>query len=306
MIEHPFLQFDDEGRLQSDLSCIGCGYNLRALRRDGDCPECGAAIRLSLVNVSSNSAMPVFWHRDTAWINRLTRALGWWCLTVPIVAMLVWVAHWVYAQWYYSDKILLSTLVVLLMLSQLLLGLITWLVTSMPQGEAHTLPRTWHRRCQICRCMILLRSGIWLWLYVKGATESDAFYSFVDNYYRDLFSGYILIDTLFLIFIAEWCVQWTYLLFLAPLSQRLTSGGSSLWHLSKTFGLIVLVFLIAWCLTGGVIWGDLYPEGVTLQYEIAAAAQAMSVLLGIIWLAWIYALTWMLWRTLRRFKIVST
>jgi hypothetical protein len=31
-----------------DLPCIRCGYNLRGLKPDGNCPECGAPIRKSL------------------------------------------------------------------------------------------------------------------------------------------------------------------------------------------------------------------------------------------------------------------
>jgi len=35
---------DAEGRLATDLPCVGCGYNLRAQPREGACPECGRAV----------------------------------------------------------------------------------------------------------------------------------------------------------------------------------------------------------------------------------------------------------------------
>jgi hypothetical protein len=38
----------DEVRVPEDLACIRCGYNLRTLREDGVCPECGDAVAESL------------------------------------------------------------------------------------------------------------------------------------------------------------------------------------------------------------------------------------------------------------------
>ncbi len=34
--------------LEEDIRCLGCGYNLRALKPQGKCPECGFAILKSL------------------------------------------------------------------------------------------------------------------------------------------------------------------------------------------------------------------------------------------------------------------
>jgi hypothetical protein len=38
----------DDGTVDSDVHCRHCGYNLRSLRRNGRCPECGEAVGLSL------------------------------------------------------------------------------------------------------------------------------------------------------------------------------------------------------------------------------------------------------------------
>jgi RNA polymerase subunit RPABC4/transcription elongation factor Spt4 len=39
---------DADGRIASDLACVRCSYNLRELRADSICPECGTAIARSL------------------------------------------------------------------------------------------------------------------------------------------------------------------------------------------------------------------------------------------------------------------
>jgi len=43
------LQLDDQGRLDRDLSCISCQYNLRGADPQGRCPECGTAVGRSTV-----------------------------------------------------------------------------------------------------------------------------------------------------------------------------------------------------------------------------------------------------------------
>jgi len=39
---------DADGCITHDLLCVRCAYNLRMLRADGICPECGTAIWRSL------------------------------------------------------------------------------------------------------------------------------------------------------------------------------------------------------------------------------------------------------------------
>jgi hypothetical protein len=42
------LPIDDAGRIDSDLACAQCGYNLRGALPRGDCPECGAAVSAAI------------------------------------------------------------------------------------------------------------------------------------------------------------------------------------------------------------------------------------------------------------------
>ena len=52
----------------ADLHCRACGYNLRGLRRDGACPECGHAIALSLVST-------LLRHTDVDWVRAVMYGL---------------------------------------------------------------------------------------------------------------------------------------------------------------------------------------------------------------------------------------
>jgi hypothetical protein len=57
---------DDAGHIVDDQICRRCGYNLRGLRRDGRCPECGTAVALSLEG-------DLLRYADPRWVERLAR-----------------------------------------------------------------------------------------------------------------------------------------------------------------------------------------------------------------------------------------
>lgn len=59
----------------SDLACCHCGYNLKTLRRDGKCPECGIDVQLSLRG-------DLLQYSDPAWLEDLTRGLRLMVLVV--------------------------------------------------------------------------------------------------------------------------------------------------------------------------------------------------------------------------------
>jgi hypothetical protein len=54
-----------------DLPCIGCGYNLRTLRWDGVCTECGHAVGDSVIDddgLSHRFGLPI-WVETPAWLR---------------------------------------------------------------------------------------------------------------------------------------------------------------------------------------------------------------------------------------------
>lgn len=49
---------DAQDALAQDVPCLRCGYNLRGLNVDGQCPECGARIRRTLAFASQKKLCP--------------------------------------------------------------------------------------------------------------------------------------------------------------------------------------------------------------------------------------------------------
>lgn len=66
----PLLPLDPQGRLNADLPCIKCGYNLRASDPASNCPECGTPLDRSLQPNLLVLADPV-------WLKRVISGLGW-------------------------------------------------------------------------------------------------------------------------------------------------------------------------------------------------------------------------------------
>ena len=86
------VTLDQEGRLAEDVVCRSCGYNLRGLMLDGNCPECDTTIEYTLHRFLLRFS-------DPAWLTRIRFGL-----TLLIVAMLagivlgaVWLAVFLFA-----------------------------------------------------------------------------------------------------------------------------------------------------------------------------------------------------------------
>lgn len=73
--------FDQDGVIIANTACRRCGYNLRGLREDGRCPECGTPIGLSTRGDLLRFA-------DPDWVDKLARGVRYmlWGLLVVVVA----------------------------------------------------------------------------------------------------------------------------------------------------------------------------------------------------------------------------
>ena len=79
----------------ADVACIKCEYNLRTLKLDGVCPECGRSVRDSL-------RPEALWLADPSWLGRLRAGfalMAWGMVGVCILAPLVSVV--VASQWWH-------------------------------------------------------------------------------------------------------------------------------------------------------------------------------------------------------------
>jgi len=76
------IPLDANGRLDVDLPCVGCEYNLRSMKPDGQCPECGHAVGPSL----QTQYLDV---RDYKW----GRCVIFGC-TLILISMLIGIPFW--------------------------------------------------------------------------------------------------------------------------------------------------------------------------------------------------------------------
>ena len=70
--------------VRDEIACKRCGYNLRGLREDGRCPECGTAVGLSVRG-------DLLQFSDPAWVETVARGMYiilWGILAHIIVAVL--------------------------------------------------------------------------------------------------------------------------------------------------------------------------------------------------------------------------
>lgn len=69
-IASPQLRLDADGHLDQNVPCVRCSYNLRGLRPENTCPECGTAVGRSLQGNLLRFAPP-------EWVETLTSGMNW-------------------------------------------------------------------------------------------------------------------------------------------------------------------------------------------------------------------------------------
>ncbi|OWY70566.1 hypothetical protein B7486_13170 [cyanobacterium TDX16] len=97
------------GLIDADLECVGCGYNLRTLARDANCPECAAP-----VGDSVDAFPPAFLFRRWSSIRWIRLGLLLWVLSILAWAggfiyctmRVAWATElWIAARWSYNAAI---------------------------------------------------------------------------------------------------------------------------------------------------------------------------------------------------------
>ncbi len=72
------IPLDSQGRIEVDVPCRGCGYNLRGLAPGGACPECGA-------NIPALSDDLRF--SDPQWLEQLASSTAWLVAGIPVMIL---------------------------------------------------------------------------------------------------------------------------------------------------------------------------------------------------------------------------
>ncbi len=74
MVDIPYpttpVPLDTSGRIDADLPCLGCGYNLRGLNPDGVCPECATPVGRSQYGNLLRYSNP-------DWVDQLASGMNW-------------------------------------------------------------------------------------------------------------------------------------------------------------------------------------------------------------------------------------
>lgn len=71
------VRLDPAGRIDEDVKCIRCGYNLRGLSANGACPECGTAVGRSLQGDLLQFSPP-------EWVEQLASGMNWIVMSIVI------------------------------------------------------------------------------------------------------------------------------------------------------------------------------------------------------------------------------
>ncbi len=94
------------------MPCIGCGYDLRGLSKEGNCPECGRRV------IDSQPGSPEVYKSiqdsDPAWVRRMASGLrcvtaylaiqlAFWVVLVALFVLIAGVAIWVMAEEMHRD-----------------------------------------------------------------------------------------------------------------------------------------------------------------------------------------------------------
>ncbi|MCC6680532.1 MAG: hypothetical protein IT445_06475 [Phycisphaeraceae bacterium] len=241
------------------------------------------------------------WTADPNWVQRLRIGYGRWCVCM-LIGLLILLATLMMASFFRFNEL---PLVVQMMLIQawcvpwLLIGWGLFQATVAPRHENQSL--RWRLGRSFCRICAVLR--VLLWMLIGFTMMTDNVFAY------ETFAMYIGLAVIVLLLV-EMAAWWSLFLYLRPLVRTLLPNAMSLWYLALFCG--VATVLAGLLNVGWAIYLQYSASGyfyysrqmVWLEF-LPGWLSNIGPFVGLLWLAWIYALTWMLWRTLRRFRAVA-
>lgn len=123
---------DAQGRIDEDVHCRSCGYNLRGLDLDSRCPECGASVGMSVYG-------DFLRYSDPDWVGRLSKGMD---LIVYAIALAIFgglatllVVLASEAMWGGALEPVVAWVVVLYMVVAVLMLRGIWLLTTLDPAK---------------------------------------------------------------------------------------------------------------------------------------------------------------------------
>jgi len=151
------LRVDDQKRLQVDLPCVRCGYNLRMQHvEDGCCPECDLPVGRSVLGQVLRFANPDWLARIWWGTNRFATAIGCAALLIAFVMLVDLRSASGWAFW--PVNLVIVTLVAM----AVAFTLAGFWRASTPDPDATGREALWS-------CRRLIRAGLFVYLPLVGA-----------------------------------------------------------------------------------------------------------------------------------------
>ncbi|QDU72288.1 hypothetical protein [Mucisphaera calidilacus] len=118
------VRVDTEGRIDQDLPCAGCGYNLRMSSAEGVCAECGVGVRRSMQVWRLGQCDPL-------WLRRISAGFYWIAVGILVPLVLAFVVPRLVRSMSARDDYLAAALLGLpIAVLIVTLGLGVWRITS--------------------------------------------------------------------------------------------------------------------------------------------------------------------------------
>jgi hypothetical protein len=86
-------------QLVADVPCLRCGYNLRGLAPDGQCPECGHLVHMSVLawDEDRRRMLPLLLESDPRWIRNVAEGAAIALIVFVLMVTLAALPDWMYA-----------------------------------------------------------------------------------------------------------------------------------------------------------------------------------------------------------------
>ncbi|MCC6680531.1 MAG: hypothetical protein IT445_06470 [Phycisphaeraceae bacterium] len=233
----------DEKRIEQDLSCIECGYNLRTVHRGGRCPECGSELWRTMRRRHG-------WLLDVAVLRRMRLAVMVLFAANFVAAVAWWVVVFLLNN--FAAQVNKTTASILIVILLIAVAAMTW--GMLQSGGPKAVVSGGRGRRIVLRLLIVHLGALRVVLWPLVAAASLDMFGMGQLVYDWDLTAFSLLMTLVALELLGWL---TYALYLEPLVQEVLYRQLGALHFFYGVG---LVGLVAWmgCAAMTAVHGDTY------------------------------------------------